>query len=418
MRIKIGGSYRIPTALSLKRGGYVAALASIKAGSYVSLALRTPTAVSMLPVSNTNVTFSGDRRTIIATSSGNVSGSTWPARVLLAEYLEGDGWVSIDNVEGTDCVLALSTASNATVTSLGSHGPLLRLGRSISGSGLFAGEGAVPTQLAGGLGTFAKGPTNKARLRRVGTTVTLDVSFDSGATWETRHTYPTPRSGRLFVHVHPAFYNPDAYTVVNPQIFRGNLTLDLQVPFTKVTADGNSLTAVAGPGGGWPARYQVLPDAVAAGLTVGNFAVSGQTITQMLSDQAAQILPVANSGVMVVFEDRNEFVVNATSVAAHADKLAQYLDALPAGVKKIIVFRGSVVDGSNPAAGTHSANLLAYWQATYASKANATVVLSDYWQLSDSSNTAYFDPDGTHYVVAGASVAASAIRDAHTRLTA
>jgi hypothetical protein len=381
---------------------------------------RYPVAVPMMRMLTDNITYSSDRLTLTATSLGNVTGTTWGSRCLFAEYLEGDGWVSVDNVAGTDCVVAFSTFGDANTNIIANHGSIMRLGRSESGSGLFASEASAPVQLTptGTTGTFAKGATNKARLRREGTTITIDVSTDSGATWETRYTYPTPRSGRLFVHIHPAFFNPTAYTAVNPMIFRGGIqaALNLRVTFDKVLADGNSLTAVAGPGGGWPAQMNLLPDAIANAMTVTNKAVSGQTISQMLADQATDILPVATDGVVVIYEDRNEFVVNGTSVAITASKIKQYIDALPSAVKTVLVFRGTTVDGSNPASGTFSGDLYTYWMANFPGVADQIVKLSNYYGLSDSSNTTYFNADAVHYTTSGHCVAASAIRDAIYRL--
>lgn len=380
--------------------------------------IRRPAPVEMLRgATSASIQYSADRRTLTATAAGAATGSTWPAAVMYSEYLDGDGWVSVDNVSGVDCIVALSTLNTGVTNNIALHGPLFRLGRSESGSQLLAGESAAPTQLSGGAGTFAKGETNKARIRREGTTVFLDVSFDSGNTWENRYVYPTPRSGRLFVHVHVAYFSPTSYTAYKPQIYRADKpTFSFIVPFTRVTADGNSLTAVAGPGGGWPAQYNLLPPAIDAGLTVFNFAVSGQTISQMLADQTNQVIPSATSGPVVVFEDRNEFVVNGTSVATHAEKLALFCEAFPADTRIIIVFRGNVVDGSNPAAGTHSAQLLTYWQTYMPRKAAQVVVLSDYWPMSDSTNTTYFNADGVHYTTLGACIVATAIRDAHSRL--
>lgn len=379
---------------------------------------RYPVAVEMMRTLSANVNFSSDRKTMTSTSLGNVTGTTWPSRVLFAEYLEGDGWVSVDNIEGTDCCLCLSTLGDSTSNTIASHAVIARLGRSESGSQLLASEASAPVQLTptGTTGTFAKGETNKMRLRRVGTTVTLDVSFDSGTTWETRYTYPTPRSGRLFVHLHVAFYNPTAYNGVNPMIYRGTITLNRRITYTKILADGNSLTAAAGPGGGWPVQFQLFPEIVAAALTITNKAVSGQTITQMLADEATDIIPVADSGIVVIYEDRNEYVVNGTSVAATAAKIRDYIQALPAPVKTVLVFRGSIADGSNPAAGVFSGDLYNYWMANHVGVADQIVKLSDYWPLSNSSNTVYFNADGTHYTTTGAAVVASAIRDAIYRL--
>jgi len=369
---------------------------------------RARAAVNALRMTSTNITFDAGR--IVWTASAAGSGNTYGARAVMAESLEGDGWISVDNIEGTDSVIALSEAQALTQTITG-HNYLARCGNAAGGAILYASEKATPAQI----GTFAKSAAARLRLRRLAGVVTLETSTDTGASWAVAHTYPTAYTGRLYIHLYAAHVSSVPYTLVRPLVYRGT-TYALRQSLAKMVADGNSLTAAAGPGGGWPAQFQVLPEALAAGLTISNFGVSGQTITQMLADFDSQIAPAATSGILVLYEDRNEHAVNGTSVAAHGALLAQYLAKLPAGVKKIIVFRGNIagdgVANANAAYATHSANLCSWWKANKAGVADAIVTLSDYPQLADNANTTYFAADGIHYTTLGAAVAAAAIRDA------
>jgi lysophospholipase L1-like esterase len=172
--------------------------------------------------------------------------------------------------------------------------------------------------------------------------------------WRTIATYSGVAADALYAHV---------YVSASKTLFDLKAASRPFVTNASIIADGNSLTAGAyatgvSNYGGWP---QMLQDkANYSGATIQNFAVSGQTLTQMLSDAATQIDTAAVDGVrniLIAWELRNEIFYNG-SVASAIAKYWQYVDARRATGKfdKIVAMGTTPSDitnfGASPSAVT------------------------------------------------------------------
>ncbi len=117
--------------------------------------------------------------------------------------LAGDGWISVDWPSGSNGAVIVGFDRTNTVdwtTGIAdANTPDFFLRLSTVSGNLFRGENNQTDTLVGA--ALTPSATARYRLKRTGTTVTIEESNDSGGTWSTRYTFPTASTGTLYVWI-------------------------------------------------------------------------------------------------------------------------------------------------------------------------------------------------------------------------
>ncbi len=185
---------------------------------------------------------------------------------------------------------------------------------------------------------------------------------------------------------------------------------------TFFVADGNSITATQVIGA-WPLR--VAEDARALGITMTNFAVSGQHTQHMIDDGVAQIdavLSGSKPNVLAAMEIRNDLFINVDTARAAVDRFWTYCDARRSAGWTVVAIipLNSIIVGSTTS-GLSSAEfeaelaevetlMLDEWE----DHADYIVNPRDRAELSDMTDTDY-STDGTHLTELGERILADVL---------
>ena len=122
------------------------------------------------------------------------------------------------------------------------------------------------------------------------------------------------------------------------------------------------------------------------------------------SDLAA--LKGANEGVVIVWIGTNDILTNGQSGATTESRLNTYCTTLKnAGCKVIVTTLSAFVTNNTERVAYNTA-----MKANFASYANAIVRLDEQANLSDSTNTTFFEADGVHLTDAGYAIAGGLFR--------
>ena len=169
-----------------------------------------------------------------------------------------------------------------------------------------------------------------------------------------------------------------------------------------VACDGNSLTAAYLTSDASNQSYPALL-AAATGLTCVNFGLANQSTEQMISRFAGTVAPwflVPNTAVVyIAWEGINSMTIGDTPDQAYAAMITLVADARTAGAAYVIVM--DMID-CTPSR-VSEVNRAAYnaLVAANTAGADAVVTLSSIPQLSDCTNTLYFDVDEVHLTSLG-----------------
>jgi lysophospholipase L1-like esterase len=110
-----------------------------------------------------------------------------------------------------------------------------------------------------------------------------------------------------------------------------------------ILVDGNSLPAGQGSttGNSFPEQLQRMSGITANDNPILNFAVGGQTTPQMIADAATQIDPqidnTKDKNIIIVWEGRNDLVVNSATVQVAYENLRDYCQARQSAGWEVII---------------------------------------------------------------------------------
>lgn len=152
------------------------------------------------PLSASAATFSSTTanfRTVSSEVYDNFTSGTFDAIGQVTGALAGDGWIEIQYPNATDSGAIISFDAASGLNSYGTNDFMMQLVP--DGRLLYAENNTTTTASGFQFGSFSS--TTRARLRRVGSTITIESTLDSSA-WTTRYTFPTTTSATLYVRVY------------------------------------------------------------------------------------------------------------------------------------------------------------------------------------------------------------------------
>lgn len=258
--------------------------------------------------------------------------------------------------------------------------------------------------------TLPEGAGNRMRLHRSAANVmTIQTTENNGATWTVRHTFAATPTTTL----RPHFYTSWATTVRRMyQVRQAGLVFDILG--ARFAADGNSQTVgINGAALSFPGRI-----ATTLGVTVTNYAVGGQSTTDMIADAATQI-DAAFTGVniLIVGEVRNHLTALDSGATARAavDSFWEYCDGRRAAAAaggtgsgqslRIVAWNTLPAGHTSSSIGIAALNALfdeanALMAAEWQDHVDAFVDVRSDARLTDPFNLTYFDDD-VHLTAAG-----------------
>lgn len=185
-----------------------------------------------------------------------------------------------------------------------------------------------------------------------------------------------------------------------------------------LTLDGNSLTAYVG----YPAMLASLINSSYT-LNLRNFAVSGQTTTQMLSDVVAEVdkplHKAASHNIVFVMEGINDLYFGATAVTAYENLRTYCLGRRAYGFKVILgTLTPRTNSGTPPSYETDRLAVNMRIRSNWLDFADAILDLGGHeliGQTGQSENTTYY-PDKVHFTPAGNTIIANQLAKTINRL--